>query len=72
MRLVATNKRRPKKRTVSRSFRLPPDIDRALGAEARRRQWSKSFLIRDILVAHVTYQRTMITHETAPQGKAES
>lgn len=28
-----------------------------LDEEARRKQWSKSFLIRDILIGWVTYQR---------------
>ena len=50
-------KRRPKRRVVSRSFRIPPDVDRMLGEEARKRDWSKSFLIKDILVSWCNYQR---------------
>jgi predicted transcriptional regulator len=53
----STFKRKPRKKIVSRSFRVPPDVDRALEAEARRKRWSKSFLIRDILVSWLTYQK---------------
>lgn len=55
--IKSTFKRRPKKRVVSRSFRIPPDVDKALDAEAARKQWTKSFLIRDILVSWLTYQK---------------
>lgn len=56
--LRATRKpRRPKKREVSRSFRIPPDVDRALDRAAVAKRWSKSFLIRDILVSWLTYHR---------------
>lgn len=55
--LRSTFKRRPKKRVVSRSFRVPPDIDKALEAEATKKDWTKSFLIRDILVKWVRYQQ---------------
>ena len=55
--------RRPKKRVVSRSFRIPPDVDRMLDAEARRKRWSKSFLIRDILVSWCTFQRAGEKHK---------
>lgn len=53
----STFKRRPRKKVVSRSFRVPPDIDKALGEEARKRDWTKSFLIRDILIGWVRYQQ---------------
>ena len=53
----STFKRRPRKRVVSRSFRIPPDIDRALDKLARARSWTKSFLIRDILISHINYHR---------------
>ncbi len=56
--LRSTRKRRPKKREVSRSFRIPPDVDRELEKAAREKRWSKSFLIRDILVGWLTYRRT--------------
>jgi hypothetical protein len=56
-------KRRPKKRVVSRSFRIPPDVDRELDAAARQKRWSKSFLIRDILVGWLTYRKAMKVHE---------
>ena len=49
--------RRPKCRAVSRSFRIPPAVDRALDAAAREKQWTKSFLIRDILVGWLTFQK---------------
>jgi len=56
--LRATRKlRRPKKREVSRSFRIPPDVDRAIDRAAAAKRWSKSFLIRDILVSWLTYHR---------------
>ena len=53
----STFKRKPRSRVVSRSFRVPPDVDRALEAEARRKRWSKSFLIREILQQWLTYQQ---------------
>ena len=55
--LRATIKRKPKKRVVSRSFRVPPDVDRMLAAEAGKRDWSKSFLIKDILIGWCNYQK---------------
>ena len=56
-RLVSTFQRKPKKREISRSFRIPPDVDRALAAEADKRRWTKTFLIRDILVSWLQYQK---------------
>lgn len=53
----STFKRRPRKRVVSRSFRVPPDVDKALDAEAKRLHWSKSFLIRDILVSWLRFRQ---------------
>ena len=54
--ITATRKpRRPKKREVSRSFRIPPDVDRALDRAAAEKRWTKSFLIRDILVSWLTW-----------------
>lgn len=57
MPLHSTFKRRPKKRVVSRSFRVPPDVDRELDRAAREKRWSKSFLIRDILVGWLNYRK---------------
>ena len=60
--ITATRKpKRPKKREVSRSFRIPPDVDRALNQVAAEKRWSKSFLIRDILVSWLTYHRHVKT-----------
>ena len=53
----STFKCRPKKRVVSRSFRIPPDVDQALDEIARGKEWSKSFLIRDILISFVRYHQ---------------
>ena len=53
----STFKRKPRSRVVSRSFRVPPDVDKALDVEARRKRWSKSFLIREILTSWLTYQQ---------------
>ncbi len=53
----STFKRKPRKRVVSRSFRVPPDIDKTLGSIARAKGWSKSLLIRDVLVSYVTFHR---------------
>lgn len=50
-------RRRPKKRVVSRSFRIPPAVDRALDKAAREQQRTKSFLIRDILEGWLKYQQ---------------
>lgn len=55
--LVSTFKRRPKKREISRSFRIPPDVDRALAEEAIKRRWTKTFLIRDILCSWLSFQQ---------------
>jgi predicted transcriptional regulator len=52
-------KRQPRKRVVSRSFRIPPDVDRALDIAAREKRWTKSFLIRDILTGWLTYQKAV-------------
>ena len=55
--IKSTFKRKSKKRVVSRSFRIPPDVDRMLDVEARKREWTKSFLIKDILVSWCRYQQ---------------
>jgi len=54
--LRSTRKRRPKRREVSRSFRIPPDVDRELAKVAAEKAWTKSFLIRDILYSWFTYR----------------
>lgn len=53
----STFKRRPRKRVVSRSFRIPPDVDRELDKAARAKRWTKSFLIREILTQWLTFHR---------------
>jgi hypothetical protein len=53
----STFKRKPKKRVVSRSFRIPPAVDRELDKAAQAKGWSKSFLIREILVRWLTYEQ---------------
>lgn len=60
--LRSTRKRRPKKREVSRSFRCPLDVDRALGEAAKQKRWSKSFLIRDILCGWLSYRNAVKPH----------
>lgn len=55
--------RKVKKREVSRSFRIPPDVDRMLDAEARKKGWTKSFLIRDILFSWATYNKSRARFE---------
>jgi hypothetical protein len=57
MPLHSTFKRKPKRRVVSRSFRIPPAVDRALDAEARKKGWTKSFLIREILSGWLVFQQ---------------
>jgi hypothetical protein len=52
-----TVKRKPKRREVMRSFRIPVALDRQLAAAARQRKWSKSFLIRDIIESWLTFDR---------------
>ena len=49
-------KRRLKRREVSRSFRIRPEVDRALDKEAAKKGWTKSFLIRDIIHSWFTYR----------------
>lgn len=53
----STFKRRPRKRVVSRSFRVPPDVDRELDQAAKEKRWSKSFLIREILTSWLTFRK---------------
>lgn len=53
--LRSTFKRKPRKRVVSRSFRLSPKEDRALEQEAVKKGWSKSMLIRDIIQGWLLY-----------------
>ena len=60
-------KRKPKRREVNRSFRVPIDIDNELGRAAAEKRWSKSFLIRDIIVSWITFHRAGKKLE----GKAE-
>lgn len=66
--LRSTRKRRPKRREVSRSFRVPPDVDRELEAAAREKRWSKSFLIRDILVGWLTFRKANEMHKGDPNA----
>ncbi len=54
--LKSTFRRKPKKRVVSRSFRIPPEVDRMLSVEARKKDWTKSFLIKDILVGWYNFR----------------
>jgi hypothetical protein len=61
--LRSTFKRRPKKRVVSRSFRVPPDVDRELELAAREKRWTKSFLIRDILCGWLAFRKAKKVHE---------
>jgi len=49
--------RRPKPRLVSRSFRIPLAIDKALGIEARKRGWTKTFLIKEFVIAGIKYHQ---------------
>ena len=59
-------KRKVGKRVVSRSFRVPPELDRMLDAEAKKKGWTKSFLIRDILVSWMTYHKAKAKVEHEP------
>jgi hypothetical protein len=60
--LHSTFKRKPRKRVVSRSFRLSPKEDDALGKEARRKGCSKSHLIRDILKSWLVFHQAKKIH----------
>jgi hypothetical protein len=53
----STRRRKPRKKAVSRSFRIPPDVDRELDKAATEKRWSKSFLIRDILCGWLAFRR---------------
>lgn len=64
-------KRKVKRPSVSRSMRLPPEIDRELALAARKKGWSKSFLIRDILYGWVTYHKAKSKLERTASGVAE-
>jgi flagellar basal body-associated protein FliL len=58
-----TFKRKPKKRVLARSVRIPPEVDKALDKEARRKGWSKSLLIRDILISWLKFQQASEIHK---------
>ena len=49
-------KQKLKRREVSRSFRIRPEIDRALDREAEKKGWTKSFLIREIIHSWFTFR----------------
>jgi predicted DNA-binding protein len=61
--LHSTFKRKPKKRVAARSVRIPPEVDKALDKEARRKGWSKSLLIRDILIGWLQFQKASAIHK---------
>lgn len=69
--LRSTRKRRPRKREVSRSFRIPPDVDRELAIAARQKRWSKSFLIREILCSWLSYRNAAKPHMPQEQDGCE-
>ena len=69
LRPIHSRKRRPKRKELSRSFRIPPDVDRALDAAAREKRWSKSFLIRDILVGWLTYRNKTEMYKGDPNAQ---
>ena len=71
MKLAATFQRKPKKRSISRSFRIPPDVDAALEKEARKRRWTKTFLIRDILVGWLNFHQTDQKFVNEPETREE-
>ena len=50
-------RRKVKKRVISRSFRITKDIDRLLTEHARKKGWTKTFLIQEIIQSWVTYQK---------------
>ena len=52
-----TRARKPRKQEVMRSFRIPPAVDRALGAAARQTRRSKSGMMREILISWLQYHR---------------
>jgi len=64
-------RRKVKKRVVSRSFRVPPEVDRMLDAEAKRKGWTKSFLIKDIIYSWFIYQKATRQVEQAAQAAGE-
>ena len=70
--LRSTRKRKPKRREVSRSFRIPPDVDRELEKAAREKRWSKSFLIRDILCGWLSYRNADTMHKGDTDAQAST
>ena len=59
----STFQRKPRKRVVSRSFRMEPAVDRELTRRAREKGVSKSWLIRDIIRGQLEFWKA--------QGKTE-
>jgi hypothetical protein len=58
-------RRKIKRRLVSRSFRIRPEIDRMLDKEADKKGWSKTFLIQDIIVSWANYNKRRLAVEVA-------
>jgi len=69
--LKSTFRRSPKKRVVSRSFRIPPEVDRMLQVEARKKDWTKSFLIKDILVGWYNFRTAKAKIENVADAAEE-
>lgn len=66
--IKSTFKRRPKKKMASRSFRCSLEVDRMLDQEARRRGWTKSFLIKDIIHNWFSYHKAKRKVEDVDHG----
>ena len=64
-------KRKVPRRVVSRSFRIPPEMDRMLDEEARKKGWTKSFLIKDIIHSWCTYEKARRRTEGLAQAAGE-
>jgi hypothetical protein len=68
--ISSTHKRTPRKRVVSRSFRVPPDVDKMLDKEAARRGWTKSFLIKEIIFNWFVYHKALGDRTSAPEDRS--
>lgn len=55
----STFQRRPAKRQVTRTFRVPPATDKAIEKVCRERDVSKSTLIREILEGWLIYHKAL-------------
>ena len=64
-------KRQPRRREVMRSFRIPIALDRQLATAARKRGFSRSLLLRDIVTGWLTFENVPKSAERLAEREIE-